>query len=112
MQYVTRYNVKHDKAQAYRAWLRENEQTFREHAPVGWQYLGTWFTVHGLGTHSAESRWELQDYAAFDARSGGDEVDQRLTREWFQFIDDSRDWHSALMKDAVEERSSEADDAG
>ena len=101
MQYVTRYQVALDKATTYREWLVENDQAMRDHAPEGWEYLGTWFTVRGFGSYTAESRWELSDYDALGA-GFGDEVSRRLIGEWFELIDADRGMEATLLKSASE----------
>jgi hypothetical protein len=97
MQYVTRYYVKPYKANEFQAWLEENEAAYAENAPEGWTYLGTWGTVHWLGKYDAETRWELDDYASL-GEGWGDETFQRLSLEWWEFMDLTRDIETNLMK--------------
>lgn len=101
MQYVSRYHLKPLKATEYRQWLLENESLWAEHAPEGWTYLGTWFTVMGFGKYGCESRWELDGYGALGT-GWGDETNQRLMREWMEFADDTRDGENYLMKSTAE----------
>ncbi len=101
MQIIYRYHIKPKQAEAYRAWQLENDQAFRDHAPPGWSYVGTWFTVQGFGRYEAESRWELDDYGALGS-GFGDEVNQRLLQEWSEFGDDSRSGETYLMKSAAD----------
>ena len=97
MEQVYRYHLKPGKAEEYREWLKKNDQVFRDGAPEGQTYLGTWFTVQGFGEYSVESRWELDDYAALGAGMGNDEF-QRVMSEWSDYADTSRPQQSALMK--------------
>ncbi len=101
MQKIDRYHLKPNKAEAYRAWLLENDEAFRDHAPDGWTYLGTWFTVQGFGSYPVESRWEVDDYASLGS-GFGDEEFQRLMREWSEFGDESRPGEAYLMKSATD----------
>jgi hypothetical protein len=97
MQYVARYDIKPWKAEAFRAWLEENEATYADNAMEGWTYLGTWGTVHQLGRFDCETRWELDDYASLGA-DWGNETFQKLQLEWWEFIDQSRDMETSIMK--------------
>jgi hypothetical protein len=97
MQYIMRYHLKPLKAPEFQKWLLENEPLIAENEREGWTYLGTWFTVRGLGRYGCETRWELDDYAALGA-GWGNETTQRLTREWIEFVDQSRDGETYLMK--------------
>ncbi len=101
MQYVSRYHLKPLKLTEYRQWLLDNESLLVEHAPAGWTYLGTWFTVMGFGKYECESRWELDGYGTLGA-GWGDETNQRLMREWMEFTDDTRDGENYLMKSTEE----------
>jgi hypothetical protein len=75
----------------------------RENTPEGWKYLGTWFTVHGLGRYDCEVRWEVRDYS--DLGGGfGNETYQRLLREAFEFGDEYSKGESCLMKSAQDIR--------
>ena len=97
MQYVARYDLKPYKATEFIAWLEENEATYAENAMEGWTYLGTWGTVHQLGRFDFETRWELEEYASLGA-GWGNETFQRLQLEWLEFIDQTRDMETSLMK--------------
>ena len=96
MQIVYRYNLKPGRAAEYLEWLNKNDDVFRTQAPEGWSYVGTWFTVQGLGRHAAESRWELDDYATLGSGFGSEEY-QRTLGEWIDFAD-PQDQETALMK--------------
>lgn len=65
-------------------------------APEGWSYIGTWFTVQSLGSHAAESRWELDDYAALGSGFGTAEY-QRALNEWEDYAEASSQ-ETSLMK--------------
>ena len=99
MQKIDRYHLKPQKAEAYREWLIKNDQAFRDHAPEGWTYLGTWFTVQGFGSYPVESRWEIDDYASLG--SGFGDAFQELMREWSEYGDETRH-KSYLMKSATD----------
>jgi hypothetical protein len=100
MQYVMRYDVEVKRSEEYRTWLLEKEQSFKESDRPGWEYLGTWFTVMGFGAYQAETRWEVDDYAALGAAM----TDQGLERfkEWIGFIDQGRPIETYLMKSATD----------
>lgn len=98
MQVVYRYRIKPQKAGDYIEWLQKNHDNFISHSREGWTYVGTWFTVQALADYDAESRWELDDYAALGA-DFGDETSQRLIREFlFDWIDDRYPLQGTLMK--------------
>ena len=97
MQQIYRYHVKHGRVREYLEWLAKNDQVIRDDAPEGQTYLGTWLTVQGFGTHGAESRWELDDYAALGSGMGTENF-QKLIVEWFDFVDFSRPNETTLMK--------------
>jgi hypothetical protein len=97
MQRIDRYYLKPGKAEAYLGWLKKNDQVFRDHAPEGQTYLGTWFTVQGFGDYDVESRWELEDYAALGGGFGDHEF-QAAMNEWDEYADTSRPQQSVLMK--------------
>lgn len=101
MQYIMRYDLKPLKSPEFHTWLLENESLLAGNTPEGWTYLGTWFTVRGFGRYGCETRWELDDYAALGA-GWGNEISQRLTREWMEFVDLSRDDEHYLMKSAAD----------
>lgn len=98
MQIVYRYRIKPQKAGDFIDWLDKNRDNFVNHAREGWTYEGTWFTVQSLADYDAESRWELDDYAALGS-DFGDETSQRLIREFlFDWIDDRYPLVGTLMK--------------
>jgi hypothetical protein len=97
MQKIDRYNLRANKAADYVAWLKKNDDLLRNGAPTGWTYLGTWFTVQGLGEYDVESRWELDDYATLGSGPGSDEF-LAMMDEWDEFGDTSRPQQSVLMK--------------
>ncbi len=98
MQYVYRYSIKPGKVTEHLEWIRKNRQVFQDHAPEGWTYLGTWFTVQGFGPHDAESRWELEDYGSLGT-GFGDEENQRLLAEFIsEYQDDVNRPQVSLMK--------------
>lgn len=99
MQYINRYEVAPNKAAEFRDWLQKNRQLIADHAPDGWSYVGTYFTVLGFGSYSTETRWEIGEYGDLGTGFGDDEF-QRLFREWFEFIDTSRPGETYLMKTA------------
>ena len=100
VQYIFRSQIKEDKSEEFRAWVLENHDLIAEHAPEGWTYLGTWFTVLRFGRYDAESRWELADYGALGA-GFGDETMQRLLLGWWAFLD-MNVAEAYLMKNARE----------
>jgi hypothetical protein len=101
MQYIIRYEVKEGESAKFRRWLLDNENKFNEHTVPGWKYLGTWFTVRGFGRYSVETRWELEGYAALGA-GFGDEINEKLTLEWYQMVDWSQGSEAQLVKSHTE----------
>jgi hypothetical protein len=97
MQYVLRYEIKSGKSNEFVEWLRQNEQTFAEHAPEGWEYAGTYLTVRSLGLSEVETRWNLEDYASLGA-GWGDETELALTQQWYAYVDTTRPMTGALFK--------------
>ena len=85
MQIVYRANVKDGRMQEFIDWVLENEQAMADTAPEGWTYLGTWVTVHGIGTHDVETRFELDDYAAMSPERSSEE-NNRLVAEINDFF--------------------------
>ncbi|NNF69333.1 MAG: hypothetical protein HKN01_06145 [Acidimicrobiia bacterium] len=99
MQYITRYSLKDGVAVDFRDWVQKNGQELNEHAPEGWRYVGTFFTVMGFGKFEAETRWEVEDYSTFGG-GFGDETFQRLFHEWNEFINPNLPGETYLMKSA------------
>jgi hypothetical protein len=58
MVYINRYNLKEGKNAEFHRWILENRDVLTEGSPEGWRYLGTLFTVRGLGQFDAEMRSE------------------------------------------------------
>ena len=100
MQYIVRYDVEATRWEEFRPWLADNDDPIRQSQRPGWEYLGTWFTVQGFGTYGAETRWELDDYAALGAQ--GSAASDEITRKWFEFIDQGRPAEAYLMKSATD----------
>lgn len=67
MQIVYRFDVESDRMADFVAWLDETAAARNEHAPDGWTYAGTYVTVHGLGAHDVEVRWDLDGYSSLGA---------------------------------------------
>jgi hypothetical protein len=97
MVYINRYNLKEGKNAEFHRWILENRDVLTEGSPEGWRYLGTLFTVRGLGQFDAETHWELDSYSALGA-GFGDESFQRLLGEWLSFVDGQIE--ASLMKSA------------
>jgi hypothetical protein len=102
MEYVYRHSIKPGKAGEYRDWLQENEQAMNDHAAEGWSYLGTWFDVRGFGHHDAESRWEIDDYAALGAGFGDAEMVQLMGEFFSEFLDHTHKPQAVLLKSTAE----------
>jgi len=101
MEYVLRYDVKPTRSNEFRDWLRTNDSGFSEHAPEGWTYAGTFFTVRGFGEYSNETRWRIDNYAALGSGFGNEE-NVRLTSQWMEYVDQTRPFQATLYKDATE----------
>jgi hypothetical protein len=105
MQIVFRGSLREKAAGAYREWLAENLGALQEHAPPGWTYAGTYFTVFGFGKHDVEGRWELANYAALDAaREHTDETWNRLNAESGAYFEPTVSGETSLMRSAEDVR--------
>ncbi len=87
MQVTYRYNIKNGRSQEYATFVNANESVLREKAGEGWTYLGTYFTVQGLGDWDCENRWEIADYANLGTLWGHDEEFDAVIVESQGFID-------------------------
>jgi hypothetical protein len=104
LEYVYRYNVKYEKAAAFRDWLVANDQALHDHQTPGWTYLGAWFSVRGFGQFQAESRFQLEGYEASGSGPGDDET-QRYARELAEtYIDWTTKPMAALYRTAHDVR--------
>lgn len=99
MQYVMKFDVEPKRSEAFRTWLVDNEAAITS-SREGWTYLGTWFTVQGFGSHQAEARWEIDDYAALGANWS--DQGAQLVQAWMDFVDDRRPVEASLMKSATD----------
>lgn len=99
MQYVSRFNLKPKVARQYQAWIKEHAQLLKGGGPQGWTYLGTWFTVHGLGKYQCEVRWEIPNYSALEPMSGSDEYEKAVAEMLDLFVD-PQGGEVSLMKSA------------
>ena len=102
MQYIQRFNLKHNRAGEYRELLKKYDQTLREGQPEGWTYLGTWFTVLGFGRYEVEVRFELRDYADLGAGFGSEALQKAYLEMMDMFTDEP--WETYLMKSAEDVR--------
>ena len=95
---VYRWRIKPGKAGAYVAWDKEQREKNTPTAE-GWTYKGTWFVVQGLGDYDAESRFEIEDYAALGNQPPEEAAAANM--EWFtDYFDDRFPMRSTLMKSA------------
>ena len=86
LEYVFRFTIDRGKQNEFIAWLRDNEENFKNHTRPGWSYLGTWMTVGGFGDYDGESRWTVDSYASL-GEGWGDEVAQRILSEFLLMTD-------------------------
>ena len=101
MQIIFRGSLKDKQATAYRDWEAKNRKAVQEHAPAGWTYAGTYFTVFGFGKFDVETRWELSSYGALDsARDHEDETWDKLNLAWFEFFEPTIPGETYLMRSA------------
>lgn len=101
MEYVLRYDVKPRSSTEFRQWLADNEENMARHAPEGWTYLGTWFTVRSFGDYTNETRWHIDDYSALGS-GFGDSENVEMLQEWMELIDRNRPFQAVLYKDTSE----------
>ena len=87
MQISYHYNIKEGRAQEYAEFVQANEQVLRDKAGPGWTYLGTYFTVQGLGEYDCENRWEVDGYADLGSLWGQDEAFDAVIARSQAFID-------------------------
>jgi|SRR3990172_6735930 len=101
IQIIFRGSLREKQASAYRDWEAKNRSAFQDHAPPGWTYAGTYFTVFGFGKFDVESRWELSSYAALDsARDYEDEMWDKLNLEATGFFEPTIPGETYLMRSA------------
>lgn len=86
MQVTYYFNIKEGKVSDFIEWVRDNEQAMTEHAPKGWSYAGTWFTVQGFGEYDVEQRWGIEDYGNLGDSFGNEEF-QRLIVETVEYLE-------------------------
>jgi hypothetical protein len=105
MQIIFRGCLKEKQASAYRDWLAKNHDALQDHAPPGWKYAGTYFTVMGFGKFDVENRWELSSYGALDAaRDHEDETLDKLILEQTEFFEPTIPGETYLMRSAEDVR--------
>lgn len=101
VQIIFRGSLREKKASAYREWEMKNRKALQSHAPKGWTYAGTYFTVYGIGKYDVESRWDLSSYAALDAaRSHEDETWNRLNVETSEYFEPTIPGETSIMRSA------------
>jgi len=101
IQIIFRGSLKEKQAGAYRDWEVKNRQALQRHAPPGWTYAGTYFTVFGFGKYDVETRWDLTSYAAMDAgRNHEDETWDRLGLESNEFFEPTIHGEASLVRSA------------
>lgn len=100
MQVSYQFNIKEGRTSEFVQWVRDNEETMVDHAPDGWTYVGTWFTVQGFGDYDTEQRWEIEDYGSLGT-GFGDEEFQRLIVESADFLQ-PHPQATTLMKSATD----------
>lgn len=86
MLYMINYNVKEGKMLEFQKFVKENEKTYREHAPKGWKFLGEYCYVLGFGPYHAVELWEISTYADFDTfRDHNDPTWMKLLEKSMEF---------------------------
>lgn len=101
IQIIFRGSIREKQATAYRDWEAQNRSALQDHAPAGWTYAGTYFTVYGLGKFDVENRWDLSSYAALDtARDYDDEIWNKLNLEATEFFEPTIPGETYLMRSA------------
>lgn len=103
MQYVQRFSLNPSKWGECRQWFSDNAVLLAKEAPEGWTYLGTWFTVRGLGRYDCEVRWELTDYSALPS-FGTDAFEAAVVAALLEFINSSIPIETTLMKSSTDVR--------
>jgi hypothetical protein len=105
MEFVARYHLRPGKERDARKWILEKEKEGIPDAP-GWKYLGTYFNSMGFGRFDMEIRSEIENYAAIDAWREDPEAQWlKFADGFFQFIDLSRPYEMAILREASEHSS-------
>ena len=96
MEMVYRFRIKPGKAGAFVAWDKAQREADTPTAE-GWSYKGTWMVVQGLGDYDAESRFEVDDYAALGNQQPAEAMEANI--EFFtEYVDDRFPMRTTLMK--------------
>lgn len=101
MEIAYRFRIKPGKAGDYVTWVKKMESEMPAAAP-GWNYKSTNIVVQGFGDFDAESRWELDDYAALGAGPGSDEFHEANLEFFRDYLDDRFPMEVSLTKTANE----------
>jgi hypothetical protein len=88
MLYMINYNVKEGKMLEFQKFVKENEKTYREHAPKGWKFLGEYCYVLGFGPCHSVELWEISTYADFDTFRGHNDP------TWIKLIEKSMEFQT------------------
>ncbi len=108
MQIIFRSSLREKKAVAYRDWELKNRDAFKESAPPGWSYAGTYFTVFGFGKFDVEIRWDLSSYGALESfRDHENEIWNRLMIENIEFFEPTIPGETYLMREAEDVKITE-----
>lgn len=101
MEAVYRFRIKPGKAGAFVEYTKKQEANLPT-PPPGWTYKSTYFVVQGFGEYDAESRWELDDYAALGSTGGSAEWDAANKEFFEEYYDDRFPMATTLLKSAAD----------
>ena len=81
------FNVKEGRGNAFRDWMLEHQEEYARSLPVGWKYLGCYFTVFHMGRHEWQIRYEIDSLGAYDIlRAHQDSTFHELLTQIYDFI--------------------------
>ena len=102
MLWINSYHLKQDKTSAYQQWLLspEAKSLFADvEQELGIKYLGTYWTVMGLGDFDCEEWWEFPNWAAVDTVRESKALEKLSMRIWEQgFVDEARAGRRRILK--------------
>jgi len=84
---AVRFNVKEGQGNAFREWMLDHQDEYARSLPVGWKYLGCYFTVFHMGRHDWQIRYEIDSLGAYDTlRAHEDRTFGDLLAQIYDFI--------------------------
>ena len=94
------YFVRPGKVTEYKQWLNSDEArrlTGQIEKECGLKYLGTYWTILGLGDYDCEDWWVAPDWAALDKSRESKAGDEMLLKQ-YGFIDQTRSGKTRVFR--------------